>query len=91
MIRVRRVGGGFNPTPNGSLITPRRIMPGMNGRSFPRNLPGLQVSRAPAMGPGMPPPPPPPPYSQEQSFHGQTPGMLLLTFGIYQFGNTFTI
>ena len=81
-IRVGRVGGGFDPTPNGSLITPRRIM--MNGRPSPRNLPGLQVSRAPAMGPGMPPPPPPPPYSQEQSFHGQTPGMLLVTFNIYQ-------
>ena len=89
MIRVGRVGGGFDPTPNGSLITPRRIMPPMNGRPSPRNLPGLQVSKAPAMGPGMPPPPRPP-YSQEQSFHGQTPGMLFVTFGICQFGKTFT-
>ena len=67
-----RVGGGFNPTPNGALVAPRRIMPGMNGRPSHRNLPGLHVSKAPAMGPGMPPPPPS--YSQEQSFHAQTPG-----------------
>ena len=91
MIRVGRVGGGFDPTPNGSLVTPRRIMPPMNGRPSPRNLPGLQVSKAPAMGPGIPPPPPPPPYSQEQSFHGQTPGMLFVTFGICQFKKTFTV
>ncbi len=45
-------------------------MPPINGHS-PGDIPSLQVMKAPGMGPGMPPPPP---YTQEQSFHAQTPG-----------------
>ena len=69
-LSIRRVGGGFNPT-NGSILTPRRVVPPINGHS-PGDIPSLQVMKAPGMGPGMPPPPP---YAQEQSFHAQTPGM----------------
>lgn len=43
------MGGGFNPAPNGSIITPRRTM-GHNNTSPQNNqLPSLQVTKLPAI------------------------------------------
>ena len=76
ILRLYRVGGGFNPHPSGTLVAPRRILHGLPTQrsSHPHSgsLPPLQVTKLPLIGQSMPPPPP---YATEGSQYQQhTPG-----------------